>query len=361
MSARLQHHLAKFLEDTQLGARMRWGAQTHRFVRPIRWVLALHGDAPLEMEIMGVHSGSVSYGHRRDCRNAPIAIPSAERYEEVLEQEGKVIVSYQKRQKLIADKYDETFPAMKFKLPEGDERESVLRAVESVEEGLPDETSRLEWHAKHFENQVRNHFATAIEHIYGAECASFFDPSGGEDALDTIFKQHAASVEFPSFIVGNLEASVIADLPILFVMKVLMKDQQFLLGFNAYPDGSGLGPVMRGEEHLLGFSADNTLSEQFLVIVDGKVKLHEHVVRAYERIAAPRLSDIAFFLQNDCQVGLNAHEEELKTLIFHRELGSVYDKSQRLIALSGTLDEMTRGEAQVKIRSALLKEAAPLV
>lgn len=43
---------------------MRWGSNNLRFVRPIRWLLALFGDEVIPMNIAGVQSGRLSYGHR---------------------------------------------------------------------------------------------------------------------------------------------------------------------------------------------------------------------------------------------------------------------------------------------------------
>ena len=36
---------------------MRWGAGTHRFVRPVHWVVALHGGAVVNLEILGATAG----------------------------------------------------------------------------------------------------------------------------------------------------------------------------------------------------------------------------------------------------------------------------------------------------------------
>ncbi|WP_126427735.1 glycine--tRNA ligase subunit beta [Brevibacillus marinus] len=43
---------------------MRWGASEVKFVRPIRWLVALFGDEVVELEVAGVPSGRTSYGHR---------------------------------------------------------------------------------------------------------------------------------------------------------------------------------------------------------------------------------------------------------------------------------------------------------
>lgn len=43
---------------------MRWGSHDLRFVRPIRWLVALYGEAVVPLEIAGVKSGNVTRGHR---------------------------------------------------------------------------------------------------------------------------------------------------------------------------------------------------------------------------------------------------------------------------------------------------------
>jgi len=43
---------------------MRWGAYDLRYVRPIRWLVALYGEEVIELEIAGVKSGRVTRGHR---------------------------------------------------------------------------------------------------------------------------------------------------------------------------------------------------------------------------------------------------------------------------------------------------------
>lgn len=44
--------------------KMRWGAESFEFARPIQWLLVLFGDQPVQLSIADVQSGSVTYGHR---------------------------------------------------------------------------------------------------------------------------------------------------------------------------------------------------------------------------------------------------------------------------------------------------------
>jgi len=43
---------------------MRWGEGNFRFVRPIRWLLAVYGGKPLPVAVDGVAAGGKTYGHR---------------------------------------------------------------------------------------------------------------------------------------------------------------------------------------------------------------------------------------------------------------------------------------------------------
>ena len=43
---------------------MRWGDHDYAFVRPVHWLVILHGDQVIDAEIFGIKSGRESYGHR---------------------------------------------------------------------------------------------------------------------------------------------------------------------------------------------------------------------------------------------------------------------------------------------------------
>jgi len=62
---------------------MRWGMGTHRFVRPVQWVVALHGGAVVHFELLGVRSGRSSDGHRF-LAPGPVVLDHADRYVEAL-------------------------------------------------------------------------------------------------------------------------------------------------------------------------------------------------------------------------------------------------------------------------------------
>ncbi|TCS78706.1 glycine--tRNA ligase subunit beta [Pectinatus cerevisiiphilus] len=56
--------LPQLIEDLSFPKNMRWGNLDFRFVRPIRWIVALLGDEIIPFTIANVHSGNKTRGHR---------------------------------------------------------------------------------------------------------------------------------------------------------------------------------------------------------------------------------------------------------------------------------------------------------
>ncbi|WP_313998585.1 glycine--tRNA ligase subunit beta [uncultured Paenibacillus sp.] len=79
---------------------MRWGAHELRFVRPIRWLVALFGEEVIPLEITGVESGRTTRGHRFLGEEATIERPSD--YLAKL-REQHVIADVKEREQLILD------------------------------------------------------------------------------------------------------------------------------------------------------------------------------------------------------------------------------------------------------------------
>jgi len=69
-----------------------------RFIRPIRWIVALLGDEIVPFELAGVHSGAVTSGHRRLGARA-IAVTTAD-YEQRLRENYVILKAEERRQKI---------------------------------------------------------------------------------------------------------------------------------------------------------------------------------------------------------------------------------------------------------------------
>ena len=88
---------------------MRWGTGTQRFSRPIRWLVALHGDDVIDVEMPGadpvVRSDRFSRGHRLHG-NQQLCIASANQYVKTLQEAG-VLVDRDERSRLIRASIDQ--------------------------------------------------------------------------------------------------------------------------------------------------------------------------------------------------------------------------------------------------------------
>jgi glycyl-tRNA synthetase beta chain len=80
--------------------RMRWGSGEAEFVRPVHWLVALHGERVVDIEVLGLRSGRVTRGHRFHGPQA-LEVADARDYAQLLEQQGTVIPSFEARRDSI--------------------------------------------------------------------------------------------------------------------------------------------------------------------------------------------------------------------------------------------------------------------
>ena len=87
------------LDGLPIARRMRWGDGTAQFVRPVHWVVLLHGDAIVPGEILGIAAGRMTRGHRFHTKK-PIALRSPGGYVGALEK-GFVRADFDARRERI--------------------------------------------------------------------------------------------------------------------------------------------------------------------------------------------------------------------------------------------------------------------
>lgn len=78
---------------------MRWGYYSTRFVRPLRWLLALYGTTRLDISIENVASGDCTYGHRF-LAPGPFSVAGISDYFKILK-ENYVILDQDERREMI--------------------------------------------------------------------------------------------------------------------------------------------------------------------------------------------------------------------------------------------------------------------
>lgn len=83
----------------------------------------------------------------------------------------------------------------------------------------------------------------------------------------------------------------------------------------------------------------------------------ENIKAGNERVVVARLEDGVFFFDEDTKKPLEAYLENLKDMTFQKGMGSIYDKTMRVVDLSKKLAEETNSPVDTVARAALLCKA----
>lgn len=78
----------------------------------------------------------------------------------------------------------------------------------------------------------------------------------------------------------------------------------------------------------------------FVGIRDGSSKGQSNVEKGYLNVFKARCSDALFFYENDLKVDVGVWVEKLKSIIFQGNLGSLYDKKERVKSISHRISRM---------------------
>ncbi len=139
-----------------------------------------------------------------------------------------------------------------------------------------------------------------------------------EEELKAIFSlipEVAYLTEWPSFLVGKIDKKYL-DLPQEALVECMHTHQKFFPRYDAKGNLTGKFVIV----------ADNVTDDNKTTILEG----NQNVLKA-------RLEDVSFFWQEDCRTSLASKTEKLKTVLFQKGAGSLYDKVIRIATLSEQL------------------------
>lgn len=102
--------------------------------------------------------------------------------------------------------------------------------------------------------------------------------------------------------------------------------------------------------------ADGTLKNLF--IITANVPPTDQIRQGNQRVLSARLSDGVFLYEEDLKMRLEDFNEKLKKVIFQKELGTVYQKVERIIAHAKVIQRLLKISTPAKVeRAALLAKA----
>ncbi len=122
------------------------------------------------------------------------------------------------------------------------------------------------------------------------------------------------------------------------------------------PKEALISSLKKHQKYFYLLDQSESLLPHFITISNLISKDPEQVIKGNEKVIGPRLSDAAFFFDKDKKQRLDFHIDSLKRVVFQKELGSLYDKSQRLKKISLFLTEQLNLDSTDIVRAAELSK-----
>ncbi|MGB9792278.1 MAG: glycine--tRNA ligase subunit beta [Thermacetogeniaceae bacterium] len=116
-------------------------------------------------------------------------------------------------------------------------------------------------------------------------------------------------------------------------------------------------PMKEHQRYFPVWSKQGRLLPKFIAFANGPVGDKKLVTEGNEKVLRARLRDAEFFYEEDLKTPLEARVERLKGIVFLEGLGTLYDKTERLISLSrylGDVLKLTPNQRAVAERAAYL-------
>ncbi len=151
-----------------------------------------------------------------------------------------------------------------------------------------------------------------------------------EDLLDEV----AGLVEWPVALTGSFEARFL-EVPAEALVSSMKAHQKYF--------------------HLV--DAQGKLMPNFITIANIESKDPVQVIAGNERVIRPRLSDAAFFFDTDRKTPLEQRVAKLDSVVFQQQLGTLLDKTHRVMKVAAGLAERMGAAPAPAERAALLSKA----
>lgn len=133
--------------------------------------------------------------------------------------------------------------------------------------------------------------------------------------------------------------------------------------FMKLPEEAIITPMRTHQRYFPTRTADGKLAPFFVFVANNvAADKDETIIRGNERVLNARLADAYFFFETDLQKPLESHLEDLKKITFQERLGTLYERTKRLLQVCDFVyDEISKNNAGYSATTAaLLRRAATL-
>lgn len=146
------------------------------------------------------------------------------------------------------------------------------------------------------------------------------------------------------------EISSLVEWPVILSAK-------FELEFLDVPKEALIYTMKDDQKYVPLLDSDGQLSSSFLFVSNIESKDPIQVIEGNQKVIRPRLSDAKFFFETDKKTTLASKAEKLSTVLFQKELGTVAEKTARLVAISQSIASALGVDSSHAARAATLSKA----
>ncbi len=115
--------------------------------------------------------------------------------------------------------------------------------------------------------------------------------------------------------------------------------------------------TMKGDQKYFPvYDADGKLLPKFIFVTNIESKDPSQIIGGNEKVVRPRLADAEFFFDTDRKTTLASRLEQLDSVLFQKQLGTVREKSERIGALSGFIAAAIGADKAQAERAGLLSK-----
>lgn len=142
------------------------------------------------------------------------------------------------------------------------------------------------------------------------------------------------------------EVTALVDLPV--ALRASFEER-----FLQVPQEALISTMQADQKYFCLTDSDGKLRPYFIFISNIESKDPQQVINGNEKVVRPRLADAEFFFLQDQKQPLFTLTESLKTRVFQDQLGTIWEKSERIAKLAAFIATLLKTEAQEKQLPAL--------
>ncbi|MFD2645963.1 glycine--tRNA ligase subunit beta [Pseudomonas japonica] len=126
--------------------------------------------------------------------------------------------------------------------------------------------------------------------------------------------------------------------------------------FLEVPQEALITTMQDNQKYFCLLDVDGKLLPRFITVANVESRDPKQIVEGNEKVVRPRLTDAEFFFKQDKKQPLESFNERLQNVVFQAQLGSVFDKAERVSKLAAFIAGKIGGDADRAARAGLLSK-----